>query len=398
MDAEKFLACGMDEVNSCGQFATRVYGGDGVGAIAELLPPASVVSVVYSDEKVFGEYASRLRKRGIVARPYGEIKGDERMVVSLGGGIDAERARIAADTCELPSFVVLASPDASTALSRVCYDYRSPLFGVKCDFPVGIAVAEDLTRGEALAGAFGSVCALAVAAFDYEAGARATGKSPDRSVITAANGLCYRVLDLMREYDRESRALPALMATLTVKCALLSQACDFDLNRGSHDDCARTAAALFIREGRKVPERGECAFIFATALSRLYRTSLFYGGEFVPPPDDNLRAELMGEYFGLSEMTAARMTACKIKNAPLAAYRVHEYRDELELSVSDACAAVDEGAKYFRRLFPDDGYAARSYFDRADMRTVIAFAPDSRSANITALTLMREFGLLDKYL
>ena len=398
MDAEKFAACEIGEANNCGKFATRAFGGDGVSAIAELLPPHSVVSVVHGDEKLFGEYASRLRKRGIVARPHGEPSEDVRMVVSLGGGVEAERARIAAGKAGLPSFVVVASPDASTALSRRCYDYGSPLFGVKCSPPVGIAVAEDLMRSEALPSAFGSLCATVLAAFDYEATSRAAGKSPDRSVIEAANGLSARALDLMRLHDRESRRLPALMATLTVKCALLSETCDFDFNRGSPDDCARTAAALLIREGRKVPERGECAFIFASALSRLYRTSLFYSGEFVPPPDDNLRAELMSEYFGLDEMTAARLTAAKIKNSPLAAYRVREYRDELELAATDAISVFDEGAKYFRRLFSDDGYSARNYFDTADMRTVIAFAPDSRPISVTALTLMREFGLLDKYL
>ena len=392
-----FAACEIGEANNYGEFATKAYGGDGVSAIAELLPPASVVSAVFESDAVFGEYASRLRKRGITARPHGEMKGDERMVISLGGGETAERARIEARKVGLPAFIVVASPDASTSLGSRCYAPGSPFCGVKCVPPVGIAVAGNLVRGDSV-GAFGAICSLSLAAFDYEAGMRATGSIPDRSLINAANELVTNALDLVRESGRGDKELPIRLAELSVKCALLSEASDFDLSRGSPDDCARTAAALFKHEGRTAPSRGECAFIFASALSKLYRGSLFYAGEFVPPPDNNLRAELMGEYFGLDEMTAAKLTATKIKNAPLAHYRVHEYRDELELAISDVSAAIDEGAKYFRRLYPDDGYSAREYFDRADMRTVIAFAPDSRPINITALTLMREFGLLDKYL
>ena len=397
MNIDGLAECPIGEINNYGKFATKVYDGDGTSAIAGILPPASVVILIYSDRKIFGEYASRLRKVGIVARNSGEIRGDERMVVSLGGGIEAERARIYAQKAGLPTFIVLISPDATTALSRRCYDYSAPFDGIKCDPPVGIAVADSLVCG-GMPGAFGSICAFALAAFDYEAGARAMGKSPDRSIADAVNALVTNTLDLMREYDRGAAELPALLAKLSVKCALISQIADFDISRGSADDCARTAAALYLHEGRAVPQRGESAFIFASALSRLYRASLFYDGEFVPPPDGNLRAELMGEYFGLGELTAAKLTKTKIKNVPLAHYRVREYRDELELMLSDVISVFDEGAKYFRRLFPDDGYVARSYFDKADMRTVIAFAPDSRPIDITALTLLREFGLLDKYL
>ncbi len=399
---------------ACGghRFATQIYDSDGVAAIARLLPTGSVVLLVADAEPAAGTYASRLRHSGISVRittceeeekSIGEMPVDDdvRMVVALGGNGCADCAKRLGRLRRRPVFITLTSPAAATVLHRNCTVRRGDtVLAVEGVEPKGAAIARDLfSAGDDLPGAFGGICTAAVALFDREVCARTSGRPFCAQVTRTAYDLVYCALDLVRKYDRNHKELPQRLAEISLKLSLLSQADGKgNIVGGAAYDCARTAAALLRREDRVVRPYGQLAFIFGTVLCRIYREWISCPAVFTPPPDNNRRAELLSEYFGLDEFTAARIAVRRWENTALAAYRLNEYRSELSASISDAYAVFDEAGRYFRRLHADDGYGLRNYLDSADVRTVVALAPDFFPASSSALTLMRELGFLDRYL
>lgn len=398
---------GADWPCDCGGHATQTVmrSGDGVAAIASLLPGGGMAGVVAERDETLRDYARRLRKAGIGTRripltePLAEKPDDDvRLLVALGGNRAAAYAKRMARRDGLPVFVVITSPCAVRVLDPVCLDFADASV---CDgtVPVGAAVAEDLVTacGNELPSAFGDICATALRLFDREAYGSAVGKSYCGAVRERALDITYRALDAVTERRRDDPRLCIRLADLAVKSACLSQA-EASFTFGSADDCARAAARLFRFEARPPLSHGEFAFLFGAVLSKMYCAFLEAPSFDFPPPDNNLRADRLTELFGLSEHAAVCAAVRRLKNAELAAYRIQEYRDELYDAAAETVRVFEEAKRRFRRLYADDGFGLRGVLEASDVRLVTALAPDLFPANGSMLTLLREFGVLDRYL
>ena len=49
-------------------------------------------------------------------------------------------------------------------------------------------------------------------------------------------------------------------------------------------------------------------------------------------------------------------------------------------------------------MYPDDGYSLKGKIEPSDLKLCMALAPDTFAVTGSALTLMREFGLLERWL
>jgi len=372
---------------------TQISDGDGITDIAELLPAGSTVAVVAAGAENASEYMRKMRRAGIKPRllvacgeqrriPCPNIDDDVRLIAAYGGESEADCAKLLGKERKLPVYFVAAASAAITALTPQCRVWCGTALRLsEGAVPVGAAIDERACElAKDLPDAFGGICAATAGVFDSEAYLRAVGKSVSPEVREEAFNLAYRALDCAKK-GRNASGLCVELARISLRLASLAQSAGLAFVRGAADDCARTAQMLFARE-----ERAQCG--------------RFVSGEsgFTPPPDNNYRAEKLCEYLGFDELTAARAAISRMKNAELAAYRVREYREELGLLACDCVKVFDEAKRLFRRMYPDDGYSLKGKIEPSDLKLCMALAPDTFAVTGSALTLMREFGLLERWL
>lgn len=385
--------------------------GDGIETIAKILPACSSLALVAKSEESSAQYMRKLRRAGfkpkfVVTECEDEkitrvrLDDDVRLIVALGGEAEADCAKRIAYLAKLPVFVAVSSPSAVTVLASQCRLYvGNALILADGAVPIGAAVVRDgiADNSGELPEALGGICSCAVGLFDSEAYLRASGGCCPAEVRDKVFSLIYSALDEAKKGRRNSE-LAACFADVSLSLARLAQSAGLSFVRGAADDCARVMDMLCRVESRKGRRRGELAFVFGSVLGKIYEEFASMGDVFAPPPDNNRRAELLTEYLGFDEMTAAKAAVSRIKNTDLAAYRMREYRDELCELAFDAVKVFEEAKKPFRRMYEDDGYSLLGAFEPADVRISIALAPDTFSVAGSALALMREFGLLERYL
>lgn len=388
---------------------TAICNGDGTDKIAEILPKGFAALVISERENGARDYMRKLRKKGISSR-FRRLVGSEKptdievgedigIIVAFGGDCEADFAKRLGKEKSLPVVVIVASPDCVNALNGLCAVRDGKRIMVEeCAVPAAAAFADEICAEGELPAAFGNICAAGIELFDMEAYARATGKTVCPHLRESAFDLIYKALDAVTGLSRGDARLPLRLAEIALKLSYIMQGYGTRRIVSGADACALTAEMLFGYEERKPMARGEFAFVFGAVLCSVYREFAVLPSVFLPPPDNNKRAELLSEYLGLEPMQAARCAVNKIKNVGLAAYRIREYRDESESVLSDACKIFEEGKRYFKRLHADDGYSLKNAIEASDVKTVISLAPDAVSQGANALTLMREFGLLERYL
>ena len=113
---------------------TKIYAGDGIADISELLPKTSAVTVIGSSAENAGEYMRKLRRAGFApkfvkaertARAINRINVDDdvRMIVSVGGEREADCAKRLSKVRNLPVYAVINVPSAVTTLTQQCALY-----------------------------------------------------------------------------------------------------------------------------------------------------------------------------------------------------------------------------------------------------------------------------------
>lgn len=360
------------------------------------------VAVIAKECDFSREYMRRLRRAGISARIFAPTRVAEeteridteqsRLLVALGGEEEIDCAKYLAALKSLPVFVVAASPAAANAYSlSATVEQNGVLVKKTAAAPEGVAVAAEFMDSSHLPAAFGGICACVLSALDADIYARVTGARPDEQTVNKALDIAYKALDEVKARFRDDPELLPIICDLSIEASRITKS-------GAADDCARCAAALFKYEGRECRPFGELKFLFGAVLVNSYRELTVASSSFVPPPDNNRRAEILGEYLGWDDFVSARAAVSKLGDIPLASYRLKEYSEELKSEIGDACALFDESRKYFRRLYRDDGFSLGGYLDPSDFRTVLALAPDTFGDGKNALAVMRDLGLLERYL
>ncbi|MDE7395725.1 MAG: hypothetical protein K2M95_06380 [Clostridiales bacterium] len=372
---------------------TVLYEDDGADAIAKLVPPLCSAGIVANSEDAAKVYARTLRHRGVRSvLLHGAPSEDVRLLVALGGDTETERAKRLGAQYGLDVFGVF-SVGVRTALDGF---YTQGLHTYPCAYPVGAAICDELVLPSLLPHSLASICAAALAVCDGETAARLRGM-PVGSMPERALDIVYAALDAAKQ----GRGCPTLAHTLiklSFSLAKLGQGEQALPTRCAAELAARAATLLFRREKRTPLPLPVFGFLFGEKLAALYRVFLQEPPLFCPPPDDNLRAAYLTEYFGLSPLTAASAASTHVPFDALAAFRLREYQTEL-LSRAEECVRVfSEARRPFCRLFPDDGFSLVNALDGSDIKTVVALAPDLFSLSLTLLGVMRAAGVLDRYL
>ncbi len=364
----------------------EVCEGDGSEAIASLVPPLSVCALVGAED-ITREYAHVLRRKGVACvRAEEALDENVRLVVALGGTSELERAKRISGT--VPVFA-LCCGEAVGALDDT---YCSKFSLHDCAPPVGAAVLPP--PASALPAVLGDVCAASLGAMDGVAMAVLRGEPiPEFSEVFS---LCYRALEICR-LGRHNEETGVRLVRLGLEIGQKGRERGVRLARGGADACARALQLLARHERRAVPPHGECVFLCGELLASLYKAFIAAPPRFCPPPDDNLRAEALHEFFGLPPLLCTRLSVPRLSSLPLAAYRLREYRDELSDAAGEAVRIFAEAKHAFCRLFADDGYAFTRAFDQSDCRLAIALAPEVAAAP-SFLDAMRLFGVLDSAL
>lgn len=382
-----------------------------VEEVQKRLPAGSVAAVVCEREELLGAYARRMRKAGVALRRLPlcltaetldktEADADVRMVVAVGGNTAADCAKYLGKRWGLPVFAAVGSPCALRVLDPYCLLWSGGIW--RCVAGAAPCAAALLQEGvtatdNQLPAAFGDIVATAVHLFDLEATERAAGRTPPADLRERVLDIIYAALEQAAQGGRHDPKTAAVLAQAALDLAALSQQKTVLLHGGA-ESCARTAHMLFSYESRPPLLHGETAFLFGAVLARMYRAFADAPNVFMPPPDNNLRAEKLCEFLGWRETAAVRAASGRLSSSALTAYRLHEYRDELGGLAADVCKLFEEAKRPFRRLYADDGFGCKGVLDESDVRTVAALAPDTFAVAPSALALMRALGFLERYL
>lgn len=395
----RYTECRMETAENRVETARRgtaVYEDDGIEAIAALVPPLCAAGIVAEEDEAAQSVMRALRRKGVLSVRLGKSAPPEnvRLIVSVGGDRAANGAKRTGAACTLPVFVLLTT-DARTAIDGFFTD--GALRSTACPYPVGAAIYSPLLSPVSLPRVFGGICAACISVCDVEAAARLSGKPVPSAAEEKALDLIYEALSQAKKGRACASLLPTLIR-LSLQIGEVGQANDVTFTRGGADDCARAATLLFRKEGRAPLPFSVFAFLFGQTLARLYCAFSESPPMFCAPPDDNLRAARLGEFLGLDPLTAAHAARPRRADYGLTVFRLREYREEVLARAQECVRVFSEAGRLFRRLFPDDGFSLSDVLDESDMKTVIALAPDLFAPTGTLLGLMRDMGVLDRYL
>ena len=392
-------------------------------ALSLCVPPLSLAYVI-TEKSIADKFEPRIDKvitRGgfraaahIFERsPKAELKycaeisapEDARVIVGVGGGVIADIAKYKAEQLSLPCVIVVTSPAAvgvmapSAMLSdkRIEQTFRtaSPK-AVVCDTSLFRTAPRSLT-----AAAFGGLASKLVALFDWKAASLINSEYFCTPLFDAGLAVADACINRISDGAYARRDIAASIAEDNLRFSAICQLSGSSrLTSGAEAQCAHALKLLFENEERKCFLRGENEFLFARIIIKIYKNMLSKSDAFfVPPPDNNLRMELISEYFGLDEKSISEKIRPIIAgNAQkLSAYRVGEYRDELFSLACDFDVRLTRAWKTFKRLYDDDGFALTSYIDPTDASLCVSLAPDLKE-KFTLLTYMKNAGLLEAYL
>ncbi len=333
------------------------------------------------------------------------VPEDARVIVGAGGGVIADIVKYKARQLSLPCVIFSTSPygvgvlapSAMLSDKRIEQTYRtSPPAVVVCDTELFRTCPNRLT-----AAAFGGLMSKLTALFDWKAAALINSEYFCESLFDAALSVVDECLNRVCGGVYDARGIAAGIAEDNLKFSAVCQLTGSSrLTSGAESQCAHALKLLFENEERKCFLRGENEFLFSRIIMKMYKNLLTKSGAFfVPPPDNNLRMELMAEYFGLDEAGVAEKIRPIIagRAQKLCAYKVGEYQGELYSLACDFDVRLSRAWKAFKRLYDDDGFALMDYLDPTDASLCVSLAPDLKE-KYTMLTYMKNAGLLEDYL
>ena len=120
---------------------------------------------------------------------------------------------------------------------------------------------------------------------------------------------------------------------------------------------------------------------------------------FMPPPDNNVRMDLISGFFGVPWLTAGDKIdrAYDKEQLDISVYKLTECRHELLGHATDALTKVSRLRHAARKLYNDFGYHLDSHITSSDFDKSIALACDIRE-KFSMLTQLKNMGLLERLL
>ncbi len=208
----------------------------------------------------------------------------------------------------------------------------------------------------------------------------------------------FSLVERLKAMDRRDRGIGQVIAESNTVMGLLDQHSDGEVYGGGEVAAALCAEMLALREGRRPLRLGEALFLYAKVLTDFYYDALFFENKtFLPPPNNNLRSELITEYFGIDEYRSYKHQSnfMDLRSVELMKYRLSRYSREIKGELEELKQLFSDAERIFYRLYDDDGFSVSGI--REEGALCVALAPDV-SDRFTCLDYFKATGLLDALL
>jgi len=266
-----------------------------------------------------------------------------------------------------------------------------------CNSPHSVVVDYGLIppKFNTLACGFGWAVSRLFSAVDYIIVGWLTGERTCREIYRKIKREVAMLVEKVSGLDRRDKSVAQAIASAGTVISLLEQGVEGGIYGG---EVAATLCAEMLanHESRRAQSYGESAFLYATALVDLYAEGLFLSQKaFLPPPDNNRRADLIAEYLGIASAVSDKYQKKPLDNLALMKYRAKIYREEILSELADAKKIFSMAKKTFFRLYGDDGFSVDR--EREEGALCVALAPDV-SEQVTCLDYLKACGVLDGFL
>lgn len=250
---------------------------------------------------------------------------------------------------------------------------------------------------------FGYVFYSILLAFDLRFSAIVYGDNAEAKIADCLLELGYLLLDALKGASKGQKDVPAIIADCNIRLsAIMAFAPRQAFLCGGAAKMMRAIKSLMTHEKRAVLSDGEALAVLTMSAQKIYRRFLSAGAKtgFVPPPDNNKKADAMIEFLGVSPRVAALRAVPYDDNLPLRLYRLGEYAGEISDALTEAETMCAEGYTVFKRLYRDDGFSLVGSIEPSDLAAALYFAPNMGGAGEVSslIDLMHALGLLEKYM
>lgn len=353
-------------------------------AVAAAAPQGSAVAVIGSD------LADSLLRAG-----YRTVEQNADVVIARGGEREFAEARKIADGAKL----IFAPTHAFAAAASTLYRKPSGAFAVMREGERPFAAVfdkSDIDRN--LASIFGEIVSLDLCAFDLAFGEYMQGKQISEGVIEKTAKLVEDVTEALAPVAKNREQASTILTEAGVRAAKIVAEAPKLLHCSGAAQTAEAVRMLYAAEDRALGMRGETEMILSFFVADFYIKNLT-GAPISFPPDNNKRIDSVCEYFNVDVRKACAFVSpiyppLKLR---LCEYRRDEFKREQAKLLGAIIQRQNAARNVFKRLYEDDGYAARSLVDKTDLGICLALAPDVFAAD-SMLSFLKQTGKLDEYL
>lgn len=353
-------------------------------ALATAAPTGSTVTLIGSD------IADSVLRAG-----YRTVERNADVVIARGGEREFAEARKISDGAKL----IFAPTHGFSAAATSAYRMQSGAFAVMREGVSPFAAVFDKTDIDRnLASVFGEIVSLDLCAFDLAFSEYMQGKQISSDVIERVARLVTDTTEALAPVVKNRAEAQAILTDAGVAAAKITADRPELLHFSGASQTAEALRMLYAAEDRALGMRGETEMILSFYITDFYIKNLT-SASISFPPDNNKRIDSVCEYFNVDVRKACAFVSpvyppLKLR---LCEYRRDEFKRE-EAKLLGAVIQRQNAAKsVFKRLYEDDGYAARSLVDKTDIAICLALAPDVFAAD-TMLSFLKQTGKLDEYL
>jgi len=321
------------------------------------------------------------------------------VIVGVGGGKLCDRAKLLAKKLDKKLFLV------STSVSGVCgtnaVDTTQPIFVQKqCALPSHVIIDYNLIDcgKNGLAAGFGEGVSRLFSLLDNRIANCINGERFCDTIYEQIKEHVTSLVKRLENKDRRDNSVKQIIVEHNTLMSLLDQQNLGEVYGGGEVSAALFDERLSIAEQRPTKRFGESLFLQALALTEFYKEGLFFNNKaFLPPPNNNYRAELISQYLNVDEAYCHKYQ-CKLykqKDLELMKYRLGVYSAEIKKELIFLSNLLKQAKKIFYKLYDDDGYAISGIREEGSLS--VALAPDI-SNNFTCLEYFKQIGVLDNFL
>lgn len=328
---------------------------------------------------------------------------DVRLAVAIGDGAICSLTKYFGSVKNVPVVCIPTDCDCSSVLIDSAFMYvGGVMHAVKTATPYAAIydfdVISESSRGK-LASAFGDNMASFITLFDRFFASAVRGEKYCNAGYETLVSLVSNNLDKWETFARGERAGILENLDCTVRLSILRKTVP-EFAYSSADYVAAVFDMIKNSKSRMVRAFGETKFYLARKLAGIY--ALLTASKIRDlgfPPDKGLHADVIDRLFDVGRFEALKSLDYSVntRDYSMDMYRYEEYREDLRVTAVNVASQLESASKGFKRISTDLGYSLMRNMATGDVKLALALAPDI-FAGYTALTFLRDMGLLEGYL